>query len=229
MGFAAARHASRTEHPMLDLSAMRIPTFAVTQTGGLIFRVCIGSVPFLLPLLFQVGFGLDAFHSGLMMLGVFGGNLAMKPATVAVLRRWGHRTAGIATGSLASLSMLACATLYPTTPVAWVLFWLVIGGLSRSMQFTLLGTLSFSDVPPPRMSGASSLTSVTQQMSSGMGVALGAALLHVVSGLGGRATPSVFDFHIVFALLAGLTMLGLPFLLRLPRDAGAEVSGYKEA
>lgn len=229
MGVAAVRHAGRVLHPMLDLSAMRIQTFAVTQTGGMIFRVVIGTVPFLLPLMFQVGFGLDAFHAGLLMLGVFVGNLLMKFATLRVLRRWGHRTAGVATAVAASLSMLGCAMLYPATPLALLLPVLMIGGLSRSMQFTLLGTLSFADVPPARMSGASSLSSVTQQMSSGLGVALGAALLHVVVGLNGRVTPVLVDFHVVFAVLAGLTLLGVPFLLRLPADAGAEVSGYKEA
>src|SRR5205085_7303348 len=84
-------HLRRAAHPLVELEALRLPTFAVTIFGGSLFRMAIGAVPFLLPLMFQVGFGLDAFRAGLLMVAVFAGNLAMKPGTTFILRRFGFR------------------------------------------------------------------------------------------------------------------------------------------
>ena len=227
VGVVAVRHAGRAKYPMLDLTTMRIPTFAASQWAGTVFRTCISTAPFLLPLMFQVGFGLDALHAGLLMLAVYCGNLGMKFATVWILRTFGHRTAGLATAVLAALAMLACAALYPSTSYALLLPVLALGGLTRSMQFTILQTLSYADVPPARMSAASSLSSVSVQVSMGMGVALGAALLHVVAGLDGRSAATLPDFHLTFVLVAALSTLGIPLIWRLPRDAGAAISGFR--
>ncbi|WP_158743222.1 MFS transporter [Acidisphaera sp. L21] len=228
LGVVAVRHLLRTPQPLLDLQVMQVPTFAVTVTGGTVFRVTIGTVPFLLPLLFQVGFGLDAFHAGMLVLSTFLGNIGMKPFTTWVMRRWGFRTSGIANGIAAALTMAVCAFLTPATPLPLLLVVLFISGLTRSMQFTVLNTLGFVDVPRPRMSGASTLASVAQQMSIGMGVALGAAVLHLVT-LRHGGPPMLADFHVVFALMAVLMLAGLPFFFRLPREAGAEVSGHRPA
>ena len=227
LGTAAMRHARQATHPMLDISALRVRTFAATIVGGTVFRITIGAAPFLLPLLFQVGFGLDAFHSGMLVLVTFLGNVGMKFGAMQVLRRWGFRSVGLAAGVAASLALLACAALTPGTPLALTLAALFFGGLTRSMQFTVLGSLAFADVPPARMSGASSLASVAQQMANGMGIAIGAIALHVAALRHGAATPSLADFHLAFGLMAALTLLGLPSFLGLPRDAGAEVSGHR--
>ncbi len=227
LGVLAVRHARRTPHPVMALTPLAVRTFAATITGGSVFRITIGTVPFLLPLLFQIGFGLDAFHSGLLLLGTFLGNIGMKPLTTGILRRWGFRSVGLVTGVFASLALLACAFLYPTTPLVVLVPVLFCGGLARSMQFTVLNTLAFADIPPPRMSSASSLSSVAQQMSVGLGVAVGAALLHLVAARAGHARPSLADFHLVFVILAVVTLAGLPTFLRLPYDAGAEVSGHR--
>ncbi len=226
LGALAVRHARRTRHPLLDLSVLRVPTFAAVVAGGSVFRVTISTIPFLLPLLFQVGFGLDAFHAGLLMLATFLGNIGMKPATGWVMRRWGFRSTAIGTGLLASASLAACALLYPGTPVGVTAAVLFVGGLARSMQFTVLNTLGFADVPPARMSGASTLGSVAQQMALGMGVALGAAVLHLVA-LRHGGPPDLPDFHVAFILVALLMLTGLPSFLRLPHAAGAEVSGHR--
>ena len=228
LGAAAARHGLRVRQPLLDFGLLRIPTFRVVVTGGTVFRVTIGTVPFLLPLLFQVGFGLDAFHAGLLVLATFLGNIGMKPFTTWIMRQWGFRNTGVATGVLASLVMAGCALLTPETPLVVLLAILFMSGLTRSMQFTVLNTLGFADVPSTRMSGASTLASVAQQMATGMGVAVGAALLHLVTlRHGGR--PGLADFHLVFAAAAVLMLGGLPPFLRLPREAGAEVSGHRPA
>ena len=228
LGLAAIRHGLRAKAPMLELSALRIPTFLATVTGGSIFRMTISTVPFLLPLMFQIGFGLDAFRSGMLVLATFLGNLGMKPFTTAIMRRWGFRSTGIVAGALAAVAMALCALLYPATPVPLLLAVLFAGGLTRSMQFTVLNTLAFVDVPSARMSAASSLASVAQQMANGLGVALGAALLHLVA-LRHAGGPRLADFQIAFVLVALLMLAGLPSLLRLPADAGAEVSGHRTA
>ena len=206
----------------------RVPTFAAVIYGGSVFRATINTAPFLLPLLFQVGFGLDAFQSGLLVLAMFLGNIGMKPCTTFVIRRWGFRTTAIATGLLSSAATAACGLLYPSTPVPVLAALLFFVGVTRSMQFTVMLTLGFADVPAQRMSAASTLASVAQQMALGMGVALGAALLHLVA-LRHGGPPVLPDFHIVFVLVALAMLAGLPWFIRLPHGAGAEVSGHRVA
>ena len=228
LGVVAVRHGLRARHPMLDLSALRVPTFLATVTGGTMFRVTIGTVPFLLPLLFQIGFGLDAFQSGMLVLATFLGNIGMKPFTTFIMRRWGFRTTALATGVLASVSMALCGVLYPSTPVPVLVVILFAGGLTRSMQFTVLNTLGFADIPAKRMSAASSIASVAQQMATGLATALGAACLHLVA-LRHGGPPSLADFHLAFILVALAMLAGLPPFIRLPAAAGAEVSGHRPA
>ncbi len=225
LGALAVRHARRAAHPMLDLAALRVPTFRLTTGAGSVFRLTINTAPFLLPLLFQLGFGLSAFASGLLVLATFAGNLAMKPLTTPVLRRWGFRRVLVANGLLSAAATLACCLLSPATPHAVVAAVLFAGGLCRSMQFTAINTLGFADVPPERMSGASTLSSMVQQVSAGMAVAvsqMGLRLSETV--LGGAGTPSVPAFRMCFAAIAALTLVGVAGMTRLPPDAGAEVS-----
>ncbi|STV88014.1 major facilitator superfamily permease [Klebsiella michiganensis] len=105
----ALRHFRRTRWPMVRLDALKIPTFRVTMYGGSLFRASISAVPFLLPLLFQVGFGMDPFHSGLLVLAVFVGNLTIKPLTTPLIRWLGFRRLLLINGALNVLSLLACA------------------------------------------------------------------------------------------------------------------------
>jgi EmrB/QacA subfamily drug resistance transporter len=227
LGWAAVWHAQRTSKPMLDLSTMRIKTFRTVILSGSVFRVTIGAAPFLLPLLFQIGFGMDAFHSGVLVFVTFLGNMLMKVATTQIIRRWGFRTTGIVTGLGAALALLACSGLTPSTPIVIMVVVLFAGGLLRSMQFSVLNTLSFADVPHPRMSAASALTSVAQQMATGVGVAVGAIAVHVAAAWHGTVTPTLADFHLAFLLTAVLTLVGIPGFFFLPRDAGAMVSGHQ--
>ncbi len=228
LGAVAIQHARRAAHPMLDLAVVKVPTFNAVLMGGTIFRITINAAPFLLPLLFQIGFGFDAFHAGLMLLATYLGNMGMKPFTTAIMRRWGFRTSAIGTGLFASLALALCGVLFPATPLPVILVVLFAAGITRSLQFTVLGTLAFADVTPPRMSGASSLISVSQQMAVGMGVALGAAILHLSAARHG-GTPVLADFHLTFFAVAVIMLSGLPWFYRLPHTAGAEVSGHRPA
>ena len=148
----ALRHFQRAQWPMIRLDAMQGPTFRVTMYGGSLFRASISAVPFLLPLMFQVGFGMSAFEAGSLVLAVFAGNLAMKPATTPLIRRCGFKKLLTGNGIICVLSLFFCAFLAPDSPQLLTLSLLFIGGLSRSMQFTGISSLAFAEVPTTEMS-----------------------------------------------------------------------------
>jgi EmrB/QacA subfamily drug resistance transporter len=229
LGALAVIHFRRTATPLLSLDLLKIKTFAITIEGGSLFRIAISVSPFLLPLMFQIGFGLNAFQSGILMLGLFVGNLSMKPATTSVLRRFGFRAVLIWNGILTAFLMLGCAALFPQTPRTIILAVLFVNGLCRSMQFTCLSTLAFADIPRPELSSATSFFSMITQMSMGMGVAVGAILLRVAGLLDGNAhgTPATKEFHIAFVFVAVLTLLATVDCFTLDREAGSAVSGHR--
>jgi MFS family permease len=229
LGWFAWRHARRHPHPLLDLRALEVPSFAVAVWGGSLFRIAISTAPFLLPLLFQVGFGMDAFHSGLLVLTLFAGNLAMKTVTNPVLRRFGFRTTLLGNGLVVVMAAAACAFFTPATPWPVIGAVLFVNGLARSMQFTSLTTLSLAEIPAHNMSGASTLSSMVQQMTMGMGIAFGALCLRLAAFAEGNGTgvPSVMDFRIAFGLVAVVALAALFDVRRLAPDAGEEVSGHR--
>jgi EmrB/QacA subfamily drug resistance transporter len=229
LGVLAVMHFRRAKTPLLNLDLLKIKTFAITIEGGSLFRIAISVSPFLLPLMFQVGFGLNAFQSGILMLGLFVGNLGMKPATTPVLRRFGFRAVLIWNGILTAILMLGCAVLFPQTPRFIILAVLFVNGLCRSMQFTCLSTLAFADVPKPELSSATSFFSMITQMSMGMGVAVGAIALRLAGVLDGNAhgAPTTKEFHIAFLFVSVLTLLATVDCFTLDREAGADVSGHR--
>ncbi|CAN5278951.1 MFS transporter [soil metagenome] len=224
---AAWRHFRRSPHPMIDLHGFTIPSFAITVTGGSMFRIAIGSLPFLLPLMFQVGFGLDAFHSGLLLIAVFGGNLMMKPGTGWVLRRFGFRNVLIWNGLINAVSIAACALFTPDTPIVVMIVVLFIGGLSRSMQFTALNTIAFADIELPRMNGANTLFSTALQVSLGLGIAVGAISIRlggaIAGALGATGEPAI-AFRLAFVIVALIALIGGLYSQRLASDAGSNIT-----
>lgn len=221
------RHLRRADYPLVELDSLELPTFAVTIFGGSLLRMAIGAVPFLLPLMFQVGFGLDAFHAGLLMIAVFAGNLAMKSFTTAILRRFGFRPVLLANGLLNVAALAACALLTPATPVWQIGLILFIGGMTRSMQFTALNTIAFVDVAQPRMAAANTLFSTTFQLAMGLGIALGALAIRAGDALVpllGLAQVAAIEYRIAFVLVALVSLLGLRDALALHADAGARIS-----
>ncbi|TIU03393.1 MAG: MFS transporter, partial [Mesorhizobium sp.] len=159
--------------------AFKVQTFAIsTLSAGTIFRVAINATPFLLPLLFQVGFGLRPVDAGMLILAYFLGNLGMKTVTTPTLRRFGFRSVLVFNGVIASLSIMACAAISPQTSQALVVALMLIAGL-RSMQFTALNTLAFADVASSQRSSAATLSSMLQQVAMLFGVAVAAALLNL--------------------------------------------------
>jgi MFS family permease len=184
----------------------------------------IGAVPFLLPLIFQVGFGLDAFHAGLLALAVFAGNLAMKIGTMRVLRGFGFRRVLLVNGLLNVASILACALLSPATPVPVIAAVLFVGGLTRSMQFSAYNTIAFADIPRQRLAAANALSSTVSQLAMGLGVALGALGGRLGHGALGWLVPAALpagELRIAFMLVAVVGLGALVDSLRLAADAGA--------
>ena len=217
-------HLRRAAHPLVDLSAFGVRTFRVSVVGGSLFRIAISTAPFLLPLMFQLAFGYDMVTSGFLMLALFAGNLGMKPATGLVLRRLGFRGTLLVNGLLVALGFAACALLSPTTPLPALVAVLVFCGMCRSMQFTALNTLAFSDTSPAQTGGATTLYSMFQQLGAGIGIAFGAIALNVTERFTGHAGhPGVLDFRIALGAVAVLALLALIDMARLPPDAGEEV------
>ncbi|ELY2855608.1 MFS transporter [Cronobacter dublinensis] len=224
----ALRHFRRAPFPMIRLDALAVPTFRVTMYGGSLFRTSISAVPFLLPLLFQVGFGMDAFHSGLLVLAVFAGNLTIKPATTPLIRWLGFKKLLLINGLLNVLALLACALLTPQTPVWLILLVLFLGGVFRSIQFTGVSTLAFADVPAGEMSYANTLFSTATQLAVGLGVTLGAIgirLGEVISETFFTTAVPGLSFRLAFVMMALLSLAGMADTLRLAAHAGSSVSG----
>jgi EmrB/QacA subfamily drug resistance transporter len=224
LGVFAWRHMRRHAQPLLVLGVMGVRTFSVCLCGGSIFRIAISTLPFLLPLMFQLAFGLSAFDAGLLVLAVFAGNLAMKPFTTMVMRRWGFRPVLMINGILGVLAIAACALLDERMSRALILFILFVGGLSRSMQFTAFNTLGFSDVPKEQMSDASTLFSMFFQLSMGLGVAVGALLLRLAMNVHDNTEQALTaDFQLTFLWVAVIAGVALLDNLRLLPQAGEAV------
>jgi EmrB/QacA subfamily drug resistance transporter len=224
-------HLKRVKHGAIDLSTLKIRTFAVVMGGGSLSRISISAVPFLLPLMFQVGFGMDAFRSGLLTLAVFAGNLAMKVVTTRIVRRFGFRSVLLVNGVIASMTLAMTSLISAATPTGIIFFVLFISGLARSLQFTALNTLSFADVPKSQLSAATSFSSTIQQLSVGIGVAVGAMSLQLARWISGHGPDAMAagDFQMAFLFVAIIGLVGVVDVFGLSRDAGAVVSGYRTA
>jgi EmrB/QacA subfamily drug resistance transporter len=226
-GVLSWRHLQVHPAPLLDVSVFRVPTFALCNlSAGTAARVCISATPFLLPLLFQLGFGWSAAASGAMVMAYFAGNLAMKSVTTRTLRRFGFRPVLLVNGLGVGLSLLACALFSPSTPLWFIVPVLVLAGLTRSMQFTSMNTLSFADLDDRLRGSAATVTSMLQQCTSMLGTALGALLLNVSLQAHGRSQLALVDFQWAFAVCGLLGLLGALGFLRLPAHAGHELSGH---
>jgi EmrB/QacA subfamily drug resistance transporter len=224
---AAWRHLQRAVHPLINLAPLRVASFAAANAGaGLVFRTTIAATPFLLPLLFQVAFGLTPLASGWLIMVYFIGNLAMKPATSPMVRRYGFRRVLIVNGLLSGAAILACASLDPHSAAALTLPVLLLAGLTRSMQFTCLNTLGFADLDHELSSAGSTLASMLVQIAMAAGVGMSALILHAAPHLHGSAVASLGDYRLAFAAVGVLGMLSALRFTRLAPLVGAHVSGH---
>jgi EmrB/QacA subfamily drug resistance transporter len=221
-----ALHARGHPAPLLDLALLRIPTFMVSVVGGSLFRIAVGATPFLLPLMLQLGFGQSAVQSGLITFASSAGAIVMKPAATSALRRFGFRDTLLLNGVFAAAFPALCAAFRPSWPLAAIYATLLVGGLSRSLQFTALNTLAFADIPRGRMSAATSLYSTLQQVFLTLGVTTAAGVLEIAMRFGARPQPGFADFTAAFLVVSFVGLLGAPVSLLMRRSAGAELSGH---
>jgi EmrB/QacA subfamily drug resistance transporter len=218
-------HADANEDAILDLKLLSVPTFFAGVIGGLIFRIGIGAMPFLLPLLLQIGFGLTPFESGSLTFATAAGALMMKLTAPTALRWFGFRQTLVINGLISGAFLGACALFTPSTPHWLLLLTLLTGGFFRSLQFTALNALSYADIDPPRMSRATSFASVSQQMSGAVGVAVAAICVEAIQFSFGDSELMARDLSLAFVLVASISSLSVPVFAQLKPDAGAAVSG----
>ena len=222
------RHSRRIAHPVLNLDLLRIPTFRIGVVGGSVFRVGIGALPFLLPLMLQLGFGLNALQSGLITFASAAGALIMKTLAKTILARFGFRLVLMINAVVGSAFLASSGLFTAATPYGLMLGVLLIGGCFRSLQFTGINALTYSDVSNRDMSGATSFASVAQQLSLSIGVTIGAFALEAANLLNGGKTLAAQDFWPAFALVGLISASSVLWMARLAPDAGAEVSGHRQ-
>ena len=221
-------HARRAAHPIIDLALMRIPTFRASVTGGFVFRLGIGALPFLLPLMLQLGFGLNPFQSGCLTFAAAAGAMLMKTTAKPILRRFGFKRVLVWNAALSSVFMVVYGLFRPTTP-EWLLWAALLGGgFFRSLQFTSINALAYADIDAPEMSRATSFASVSQQLSLSTGVAAGAGAIELSQWWHADATLTTRDFSFAFYVVALVSASAGLIFARLPVDAGDLLRGAKK-
>jgi EmrB/QacA subfamily drug resistance transporter len=218
------RHARKVPAPVLDFSLLALPTFRASVMGGFLFRMGIGALPFLLPLLLQVGFDFTPFQSGLTTFASTVGAFAMKTLASRILKRFGFRPVLVVNAVVSAAFLAACAWFSATTPYVLMFVILLIGGFFRSLQFTSTNVLAYAQVDQTHMSRATALTAVAQQLSLSAGVALGGATVELMVLSKGGAAITAADFPPAFLLIAAISALSAIVFARMPPDAGAELA-----
>jgi MFS family permease len=222
-----AFHARRTAHAILDLSVLRIQTFMASVIGGAFMRMGMGALPFLLAMLLQMGFGMNALEAGMLTFTSAAGALLMKTTARPIISWFGFKRVLIGNQVITGVILMGYALFNIGTPHVLIIATLLFGGFFRSLQFTALNTLAFADIPQSQMSRASSLSSMGQQLSQSIGIGLAAMLLAGMRSAHHSTALQAADVSPAFAIIGAVSLLGLFYFIPLPRDAGAEVSGHR--
>jgi hypothetical protein len=223
---AAVRHLLRTRFPLLDLRTLEVPTLRASLVGVSLFWLVVGAAPFLMPLLFQEVFGWSPVQSGAVVLFIFVGNLAIKPATTPLLRRFGFRTVLLTATTGVAVTMAAAGALTAATPVVVTAGVALLSGVARSVGFTAYNVVGLSDIPPERLRDANTLTAATQQLFGALGIAAATVALRAGGPLGRLLPGAATDasaYTVAFVLLAGVALLATAAATRLHPHAGASV------
>jgi MFS family permease len=220
-------HARRTGSPVLDFSLLHLSTLRAAIIGGFLFRLGIGALPFLLPLLMQAGFGLSPFQSGLVTFSSAVGAMGMKTLAARIIRAFGFRNMMTVNAMVSACFLAACALFTATTPLLLIMIILVVGGFFRSLQFTAINTVAYAEVEPSQMSRATTLVSVNQQLALSAGVAIGAFSVETTLLLRHQSELSATVFAPAFLIVALISASSTWFFRQMPDDAGHEISGRK--
>lgn len=222
-------HARHHARPLIDLELFRIATFRIGVLGGMLFRIGIGAIPFLLPLMLQLGFGLDPLQSGLITFTSAAGAMFMKTIAAWILNRLGFRRVLVINAVLASLFLVALGLFRPGAPYLLMVSVLLIGGCFRSLQFTSLNAIIYADIDQTRMAQASSLAAMVQQIALAMGVTIGGYALTLASAATGQPVEDSINFTLAFATVGLISISSVWMMRQLAPDAGAEMAGRAQA
>lgn len=223
---AYAVHAARTQHPLLQLALLRLRTFRIAIGGGFVTRLGMSGMPFLLPLLYQLGLGLPAWQSGLMMMPSVAGAMLMKTLAGPILRTWGYRRVLVVNTVLIGLAIGLFARVDAGTPIPLVVALSLCLGIFNSLQYSSMNTLAYADVEPAQSSMASTLASSMQQLAMSFGLAVGSIVAAwYLDGLPQTDHALVTQaLHHAFVTLAAVTVLSSLTFWRLAPDDGQSVS-----
>ncbi|PXW23121.1 MFS transporter [Paraburkholderia caballeronis] len=217
-------YAYRVPRPLLDLRFFRVPTFQASVLGGSLFRIGLGAVPFLLPLVLQEGHGMSAFESGLITCASAFGGMFMRTLASTVLRRFGFRNTLIYNAVLSGVAIAACGLFFPGTPT-WLIWAVVLlGGFFPALQFTSLNSMTYAEIDSRDVGRATSLGSVVQQMSLGLGVTVAGIVLQITRTLNGHATLAWSDFWPAFVAVGLCPFASILVTRRLARNAGDDIA-----
>ena len=223
----AARHLLRAPHPLVNLRTLQVTTFRTAIGSGSLFWMNVAAVPFLLTLLFQNAFGWSPVKSGALVLFVFVGNIAIKPATTPLLRRFGFRPVLVAATAGAAVTMVAAGLFTAATPLVVIALVSILSGAGRSVGMTGYTTIAFSDTPPGQIRDANTLQATAQMLSVGLGVPVAAVAVragHPVADLF-SSHPAAHDaYTVAFILMGAVVLVATAAALRLHPDAGSAVS-----
>jgi EmrB/QacA subfamily drug resistance transporter len=222
-------HARETTHPLLRMALFRVRTFRVSVAGGFVTRLGVGGMPFLLPLLYQLGLGLPAWQSGLLMMPAAVAAMGMKLIASRLLAQFGYRRILIVNTVMIGVVVSLFSLVSPATPIPLIVLLALAMGFFNSLQYTSMNSMAFADIEPSDSSMASTIASSLQQMSMSFGLACGSLIAGWYLGdlpQTDRAAVTT-ALHYAFLTLGGLTMLSsLSFWSLRPGD-GESVSRGK--
>jgi len=221
-------HARVHPQPVLDFRLMRISTFRFSVLSGALSRIAVGAMPFLLPMMMQIGFGMSPAQSGLITFSGSAGSLVMRVAAPALLRSLGFRNVLIWVGLISTVILATTAGFRPSWPIALIYVTLLAGGFFQSLQFIAYNTIAYADVPRSQMSAATSFYTTFQQLSLTTGIAVSAAVLGASIRWRDVATPELHDFSVAYLTVSAVAILAPLLSSRLDKNAGMEMSGHQE-
>ncbi|HWG32407.1 MAG TPA: DHA2 family efflux MFS transporter permease subunit [Steroidobacteraceae bacterium] len=222
-------HSMHTPSPLLRLTLFKVRTFRAAVSGSFFTRVSVGGVPFLLPLLYQVGLGFSPIQSGLLMMPQAFAAMSLKVTMPGILARFGHRAVLVSNTVILGLLILLFATIGVGTPVWLIVIQAFTYGFIQSLQFTSMNTLVYADVSDNQASSASTIASTAQQMSISFGVATASLIASVFlpERFTSGAPAMIQGIHHAFLILGGATILSTVVFHGLRRDDGNAVSRHR--
>ena len=220
-------HASRHPHPIIDLSLLRIPSFAISVLGGKLCRFMVGATPFLLAILLQVAFNMSAFAAGMISFTSAAGALVMKFIARRIIEAFGYKRVLTMNALIAGSFVAMCAFFQSTTPFWLMIVILAVGGVFRSLLFTAVNTLSYAELSPEQMSKASTFAAMAQQLGVSLGVGCAALALNLSMNIRGASTLTQTDVAWGFIAIGGAAILSFFSFIRLPENATAQLEKRK--